>query len=127
VIHTDFQKCFISADQYNFDDFKALGSEAAVSWHVIDCVGGFCAETGWAWWSDLRHWGRVSLTGALVKREWVRRAVLWVPPQFNFTLTLLIVQVKKAGKCRTQGKTYVVQDGDIMFFKHNAGGSGKKK
>lgn len=27
--------------------------------------------------------------------------------------------VKKAGKLRQQGKKYVVQDGDIIFFKFN--------
>ncbi|CAD6197047.1 unnamed protein product [Caenorhabditis auriculariae] len=30
-------------------------------------------------------------------------------------------KVKAAGKYRQQGKTYVVQDGDIIFFKFNAG------
>jgi obg-like ATPase 1 len=36
--------------------------------------------------------------------------------------------VKAAGKLRTEGKNYVVKDGDIMFFKHGAGsGSSKKK
>jgi len=35
--------------------------------------------------------------------------------------------VKGAGKYRTEGKTYEVQDGDIMFIKHNAGGGGAKK
>ncbi|KAF5834056.1 hypothetical protein DUNSADRAFT_9447 [Dunaliella salina] len=27
--------------------------------------------------------------------------------------------VKAAGKCRQQGKEYVVQDGDIIYFKFN--------
>lgn len=35
--------------------------------------------------------------------------------------------VKDKGKMRTQGKEYTVQDGDIMLFKHNAGGAPKKK
>eukprot|EP00761_Pharyngomonas_kirbyi_P012079 gb/GECH01012106.1/.p1 GENE.gb/GECH01012106.1/~~gb/GECH01012106.1/.p1 ORF type:complete len:394 (+),score=86.82 gb/GECH01012106.1/:1-1182(+) len=35
--------------------------------------------------------------------------------------------VKSAGKCNLQGKTYVVQDGDIIFFKFNVSGGGKKK
>jgi obg-like ATPase 1 len=35
--------------------------------------------------------------------------------------------VQAAGKLLTKGKSYVVQDGDILFFKHNAGGAGKKK
>ena len=35
--------------------------------------------------------------------------------------------VKAAGKYRTNGKLYEVKDGDIMLFKHNAGGAGKKK
>lgn len=35
--------------------------------------------------------------------------------------------VKDAGKMRTQGKEYEFVDGDITFFKHNAGGAGKKK
>jgi len=64
VIHGDFEKCFISADQYRYADFVEYKSEG---------------------------------------------------------------EVQKAGKMRTQGKTYMVQDGDILFFKHNAGGAGKKK
>jgi len=35
--------------------------------------------------------------------------------------------VRAAGKYRTEGKTYVVDDGDILLIKHNAGGGGKKK
>jgi len=35
--------------------------------------------------------------------------------------------VKAAGKYRTQGKTYEVEDGDILLIKHNAGGAGTKK
>lgn len=35
--------------------------------------------------------------------------------------------VKDGGKIRTQGKEYEMQDGDICFIKHNAGGAGKKK
>lgn len=36
-------------------------------------------------------------------------------------------KVREAGKIRTEGKQYIVQDGDIMFFKHSAKGGGKKK
>lgn len=32
---------------------------------------------------------------------------------------------KAAGKLHTKGKDYVMQDGDIVTFKHNAGGGGK--
>lgn len=35
--------------------------------------------------------------------------------------------VKAAGKLRTEGKNYVVKDGDIIFFKHGAGSGSKKK
>lgn len=34
--------------------------------------------------------------------------------------------VKAGGKYRQEGKTYVVQDGDIIFFKFNPSGGGKK-
>ncbi|KAL3696669.1 hypothetical protein R1sor_010745 [Riccia sorocarpa] len=34
--------------------------------------------------------------------------------------------VKAGGKYRQEGKTYVVQDGDIIFFKFNVSGGGKK-
>lgn len=37
---------------------------------------------------------------------------------------LLISQA--AGKYRQEGKTYIVQDGDIIFFKFNVSGGGKK-
>ncbi|KAF7842453.1 obg-like ATPase 1 [Senna tora] len=33
---------------------------------------------------------------------------------------------KAAGKYKQEGKTYVVQDGDIIFFKFNVSGGGKK-
>eukprot|EP00703_Trepomonas_sp_PC1_P001073 JAP95533.1 GTP-binding protein [Trepomonas sp. PC1] len=37
-------------------------------------------------------------------------------------------EVKSQGKLLTVGKEYIVEDGDVMYFKHNAkGGSGKKK
>ncbi|KAJ6887415.1 hypothetical protein NC651_027672 [Populus alba x Populus x berolinensis] len=35
--------------------------------------------------------------------------------------------VKAAGKYKQEGKTYVVQDGDIIFFKFNVSGGGKKQ
>jgi obg-like ATPase 1 len=60
TIHTDFERCFIAASQYHYDDFQEHGSEAAV------------------------------------------RAAGQLNP--------------------TRGKKYVVIDGDILFFKHNARG-----
>lgn len=66
-IHTDFEKGFIMAEVFKFNDLKEEGSEAAV---------------------------------------------------------------KAAGKYRQQGKLYVVEDGDIILFKFNAGAgltAGKKK
>jgi len=56
VIHTDFEKGFIKAEVYSFDDLVALGSEKAL---------------------------------------------------------------REAGKLRQEGRDYVVQDGDVMFFKFN--------
>jgi obg-like ATPase 1 len=59
IIHTDFEKGFICAEVMKYDEFKELGSEAAV---------------------------------------------------------------KAAGKYRQEGKNYIVQDGDIIFFKANTVG-----
>ena len=56
VIHTDFERGFIKAEVYSFDDFVTYGSEQ---------------------------------------------------------------KIKEAGKYRLEGKEYVVQDGDVMFFKFN--------
>lgn len=56
VIHTDFEKGFIKAEVYTFDDIVKYGTEA---------------------------------------------------------------KIKEAGKYRLEGKEYVVQDGDVMFFKFN--------
>ena len=56
IIHSDFQRGFIKAEVYDFEDLKKLGSEAAV---------------------------------------------------------------KEAGKLRQEGKDYVMQDGDIVFFRFN--------
>ncbi|MCR4562617.1 MAG: redox-regulated ATPase YchF [Bacilli bacterium] len=56
IIHTDFQKGFIKAEIYDYEDFKALGSEQAV---------------------------------------------------------------KEAGKLRSEGKEYLMKDGDCVFFKFN--------
>eukprot|EP00918_Siedleckia_nematoides_P055129 GHVU01120238.1.p1 GENE.GHVU01120238.1~~GHVU01120238.1.p1 ORF type:complete len:399 (+),score=75.01 GHVU01120238.1:75-1271(+) len=65
-IHTDFEKGFIMADVYKYDDFKEEGSEVAV---------------------------------------------------------------KAAGKFKQKGRDYIVEDGDIIHFKFNAGAglTGKKK
>jgi ribosome-binding ATPase YchF (GTP1/OBG family) len=35
--------------------------------------------------------------------------------------------VKKEGKVRTEGKTYDIVDGDIIYFKFNVSDPGKKK
>ena len=35
--------------------------------------------------------------------------------------------IKAAGKYRQEGKTYMVQDGDIIHFMFNVTASGKKK
>jgi len=56
VIHTDFEKGFIKAEVYGYDDLLRLGTEKAV---------------------------------------------------------------KEAGKLRQEGKDYIVQDGDVVFFKFN--------
>ncbi len=56
IIHTDFQRGFIKAETYSYDDLMQYGSEAAL---------------------------------------------------------------KEAGKIRQEGKQYIGQDGDIMFFKFN--------
>jgi GTP-binding protein YchF len=56
AIHTDFEKGFIKADVYTFDDIVKYGTEA---------------------------------------------------------------KIKEAGKYRIEGKEYIVQDGDVMFFKFN--------
>lgn len=56
IIHTDFQKGFIKAEVYDFEDLKLLGSEAAV---------------------------------------------------------------KEAGKLRSEGKDYLMKDGDVVFFRFN--------
>jgi len=64
VIHTDFEKGFVCAEVYNYEDFKEHGDENTV---------------------------------------------------------------KAAGKYRQQGRKYIVQDGDIIFFKANTTGLTKKK
>ena len=64
VIHTDFEKGFIWAEVFTYDDLEALGSE---------------------------H------------------------------------EVKNEGKYLQKGKQYAVQDGDIILFKFNVSGGGKKK
>ena len=56
VIHTDFEKGFIKAEVYSYEDILQLGTEKAV---------------------------------------------------------------REAGKLRQEGKEYIVQDGDVMFFKFN--------
>ncbi|MDR1637342.1 MAG: redox-regulated ATPase YchF [Treponema sp.] len=56
VIHTDFEKGFIKAEVYSYDDIIRYGTEA---------------------------------------------------------------KIKEAGKYRVEGKEYIVQDGDVMFFKFN--------
>jgi len=63
VIHTDFERCFIMAEVFTYEDLIKYGTES---------------------------------------------------------------EIKKAGKLMQRGKEYEFKDGDIAFFKHNAGGGGKK-
>lgn len=37
-----------------------------------------------------------------------------------------MAKIKEAGKYRQEGKTYAMQDGDIVVFMHNVSGSKKK-
>lgn len=48
-----------------------------------------------------------------------------VTPYEDFKEAGTETAAKAAGKTRTQGKEYIVQDGDIMFFKFNVAKSGK--
>ena len=95
VIHTDFEKGFICADIYSFDDFKERTCsgrldvalcELSLPPHVADrCV-------------FLPRWLTVGSEAA----------------------------VRAAGKLRMEGRKYVVQDGDIIFFKFNVSSAKKK-
>lgn len=38
-----------------------------------------------------------------------------------------MAKVKAAGKYRIEGKQYIVQDGDIIYFQFNTPNPGKKK
>lgn len=42
-------------------------------------------------------------------------------PKSLFIIVNIIVKLQAAGKYRQQGRNYVVEDGDIIFFKFNAG------
>lgn len=50
--------------------------------------------------------------------------IQWCKTLWIMIFTNNIVQA--AGKYKQEGKTYVVQDGDIIFFKFNVSGGGKK-
>lgn len=80
------------AEVMKFEDFKNEGSEAACKVNNKKCI--FCIVT------------------------------------LQFTIlnclayclnTFLMWPIQAAGKYRQQGRNYVVEDGDIIFFKFNAG------
>lgn len=45
----------------------------------------------------------------------------------HFTLHFTLIFLQAAGKYRQQGRNYVVEDGDIIFFKFNTPNAPKKK
>jgi len=47
-------------------------------------------------------------------------------PFFYDELNISCKLAQAGGKYKQEGKTYVVQDGDIIFFKFNVSGGGKK-
>ena len=71
IIHSDFEKGFIKAEVYSFEDFE-------------NAAKGFPMKEG-----DLPLGQKVE------------------------------VAVKEAGKVRSEGKTYPMKDGDIVFFRFN--------
>jgi obg-like ATPase 1 len=92
-IHTDFEKGFIMAEVMNVTDLRELGTEAAVKVSVY-------ARTK----SNRRQWD------GKPKRRADPGLLCW-----DFFARGGGAQA--AGKYRQQGKTYEVQDGDIIFFK----------
>lgn len=52
-----------------------------------------------------------------------------LPHVFSFTITrfLSLSSLQAAGKYRQQGRNYIVEDGDIIFFKFNTPQQPKKK
>lgn len=46
---------------------------------------------------------------------------------YFFILTCFFVTLQAAGKYRQQGRNYIVEDGDIIFFKFNTPNAPKKK
>lgn len=49
-----------------------------------------------------------------------------LPCYRDLTISSMLCCLQAAGKYKQEGKTYVVQDGDIIFFKFNVSGGGKK-
>jgi ribosome-binding ATPase YchF (GTP1/OBG family) len=72
----------------SFDDFKALGSEAAVKYSLDNLIG-------------------------ITDYEIQSLIFLFFLTDSPFSL----LTHRAAGKLRTEGKTYTVQDGDIIYVK----------
>lgn len=54
-------------------------------------------------------------------RNFTKCGIRHVPIFINLKSVPIPIISQAAGKYRQQGKTYVVEDGDIIFFKFNAG------
>lgn len=86
-----------------FEDLKELGSESAVKVIFNSVVVGHSFRCNFS--------GNLSLLISLC---------VIIGHLMNLSLA------QASGKYRQEGKTYVVQDGDIIFFKFNVSGGGKK-
>ncbi|KAG8510499.1 Obg-like ATPase 1 [Galemys pyrenaicus] len=99
-IHTDFEKGFIMAEVMKYEDFKEEGSENAVKVKNYFLYNTFCIYS------------------------------YYFPYVFSFKMVthfLYIFPLQAAGKYRQQGRNYIVEDGDIIFFKFNTPQQPKKK
>lgn len=95
-----------------FEELKELGSEAAVKVQNYTCTL-FCMPCPLFYIVSCVH-------------AWLLLVLYILFFKITKTLYLFSWFLQAAGKYRQEGKTYVVQDGDIIFFKFNVSGGGKK-
>ena len=142
AIHSDFERGFICAEIMAFEDMKEHGSEAgecgSVRCNAVNCrcrgvqrVQHWCRQLGWV---GVEGWpaGLAGVLGPCMR-------VLQPPSPLLLLLCCArahsldptvpsspAAAVKAAGKWRQEGKTYEVQDGDIVHWKFNVTASAKK-
>lgn len=116
--------------QYNAENkvFSAIPKIISTGYHSLDLIHFFTSGTDEVKCWTIRNGTKAPQAAGVIHTDFERGFVCAEVMKFDeFKELGSEGAVKAAGKYRQEGKNYIVQDGDILYFKANTVGLDKKK